>query len=143
MRLGESKSKVDSRRERRECKGGRASRVSPGLKPFSGLGGLPSLLLHHGVVRSCLFQFIRQVRLRAAGFRQSYRVESCQPAFLLTPLRYHQAIKSYPCIKLERIGLPDDPKECLRARCYVFHYSRGIVPRSARVIRIDHDHQIL
>ncbi len=27
--------------------------------------------------------------------------------------------------------------------CYVFHYSRGIVPRSARVIRIDHDHQIL
>ncbi len=29
------------------------------------------------------------------------------------------------------------------ANCYVFHYSRGIVPRSARVIRIDHDHQIL
>ena len=27
--------------------------------------------------------------------------------------------------------------------CYVFHYSRGIVPRSARVIRIAHDHQIL
>ncbi len=30
-----------------------------------------------------------------------------------------------------------------RSPCYVFHYSRGIVPRSARVIRIDHDHQIL